>query len=131
MGGSGALEHLGRWVERVFTRGEPTPLLTVRSGRGLLNSSHLHRVIEEPPITGAAGTLARLNDGRRTHAVKRRRFAANLGVGIRELFLLRVPLLALLGISLLGRGERPRLSVNVLLGRVGSLLRVRRALLRI
>ena len=70
MSGRGALEHLGRRVERVLARSEPTPLQTVRSRRGLLNTSHLHRVIEEPTIAGAAGTLTRLNDRRGSRIVK-------------------------------------------------------------
>ena len=82
MSRSGALEHLGRWVERVLARGEPTPLQTVRSRRGLLNASHLHRVIEEPTIIGAAGTLTWLNDGRGPRIVKRRGFPTTLRVGI-------------------------------------------------
>ena len=64
MSRSGAPEHLGRWVEWILARREPTPLQTVRSGRGLLSASHLHRVIEEPTIVGATGTLTWLNDRR-------------------------------------------------------------------
>jgi len=136
MSGRGALEHLWRWVERILARREPTPLQTVRSRRGLLNASHLHRVIKEPTIPGAARALARLNYGRGSRTVKGRGFATNLGVGIRELLLLSVGLLRLrigrtllLWVPLLWRAKLSRLSIKVLLGRVWSLLGVRRALL--
>lgn len=69
---SGALEHLGRWVKRILAGREPTPLLAIRPGRRLLNASHLHRIIEEPTVSGASRAGTWLNYGRRTGTIERR-----------------------------------------------------------
>lgn len=90
MARSGTPEHLGRRVKRIFARGEPTPFHAVRTGGRLLNASHLHRVVEEPTVTRAAGALSRLGYGRRTGVVERCGFSANLRVWIEELSLLRL-----------------------------------------